>query len=170
MLPGGIRQIIALTASVLHDPEIIFLDEPTAGTSPQTRKAFWALIRRLSAKGKTVFVTTHYMDEAEYCSRIVLMERGHILSAGTPENLKKKYFPQKPAELIFTKGNQQEVASEIRSLGFGSVSVFGSRLRVYIKDEKAFRDYCLEHNSGFTVRAVEPTLDDVFLKAISGAE
>ena len=77
-LSGGTKQMIALAASILHDPELIFLDEPTAGTSPQTRQAFWELIRRLSSQGKTIFVTTHYMDEAEYCHRIVLMERGHI--------------------------------------------------------------------------------------------
>lgn len=90
-LPGGIKQMVALSATLLHDPELIFLDEPTAGVSPQTREDFWALIRRLAAEGKTVFVTTHYMDEAEYCARIVLMERGKIIALDTPPNLKKQY-------------------------------------------------------------------------------
>ena len=169
-LSGGTKQMIALAASILHDPKIIFLDEPTAGTSPQTRQAFWELIRRLSSQGKTIFVTTHYMDEAEYCHRIVLMERGHILATDTPDNLKKTYFPQKPVELTFTQGNQQIISQEMRGLSLGEVSVFGSKLRVNVTDNTAFEKYCQKHQTDFTTRMVEPTLDDVFLKAISGAK
>ena len=169
-LSGGTKQMIALAASILHDPELIFLDEPTAGTSPQTRQAFWKLIRRLSSQGKTIFVTTHYMDEAEYCHRIVLMERGHILATDTPDNLKKTYFPQKPVELTFTQGNQQIISQEMRGLSLGKVSVFGSKLRVNVTDNTAFEKYCQKHRADFTTRTVEPTLDDVFLKAISGAK
>ena len=169
-LSGGTKQMIALAASILHDPELIFLDEPTAGTSPQTRQAFWKLIRRLSSQGKTIFVTTHYMDEAEYCHRIVLMERGHILATDTPDNLKKTYFPQKPVELTFTQGNQQIISQEMRGLSLGEVSVFGSKLRVNVTDNTAFEKYCQKHRADFTTRTVEPTLDDVFLKAISGAK
>lgn len=169
-LSGGTKQMIALAASILHDPELIFLDEPTAGTSPQTRQAFWGLIRRLSSQGKTIFVTTHYMDEAEYCHRIVLMERGHILATDTPDDLKKTYFPQKPVELTFTQGNQQIISQEMRSLSLGEVSVFGSKLRVNVTDDTAFEKYCQKHRADFTTRTVEPTLDDVFLKAISGAK
>ena len=169
-LSGGTKQMIALAASILHDPELIFLDEPTAGTSPQTRQAFWELIRRLSSQGKTIFVTTHYMDEAEYCHRIVLMERGHILATDTPDNLKKTYFPQKPVELTFTQGNQQIISQEMRSLSLGEVSVFGSKLRVNVTDNTAFEKYCQKHKSDFITRTAEPTLDDVFLKAISGSK
>ena len=169
-LSGGTKQMIALAASILHDPELIFLDEPTAGTSPQTRQAFWELIRRLSSQGKTIFVTTHYMDEAEYCHRIVLMERGHILATDTPDNLKKTYFPQKPVELTFTQGNQQIISQEMRGLSLGEVSVFGSKLRVNVTDNTAFEKYCQKHKSDFITRTAEPTLDDVFLKAISGAK
>ena len=169
-LSGGTKQMIALAASILHDPKLIFLDEPTAGTSPQTRQAFWELIRRLSSQGKTIFVTTHYMDEAEYCHRIVLMERGHILATDTPDNLKKTYFPQKPIELTFTQGNQQIISQEMRGLSLGEVSVFGSKLRVDVTDNTAFEKYCQQHRADFTTRAVDPTLDDVFLKAISGVK
>lgn len=169
-LSGGTKQMLALAASILHDPELLFLDEPTAGTSPQTRTAFWNLIRQLAAKGKTVFVTTHYMDEAEYCKRIVLMERGQILALGTPQELKDKYFPAKPAELSFLEGKQQETAEQIKAERLGLVSVFGSKLRVYVTDEKAFADFCQTHKNVFTCSEVAPTLDDVFLKAISRAQ
>ena len=169
-LSGGTKQMIALAASILHNPELIFLDEPTAGTSPKTRQAFWNLIRQLSAQGKTIFVTTHYMDEAEYCHRIVLMERGRILAMDTPHNLKQIYFPQKPVELAFTSGQQQIILKELRRLALGNVGVFGNKLRVNITDNNAFEAFAQKHQTDFTVRSVEPTLDDVFLKAITGAK
>ncbi len=90
-LPGGIKQMVALCATLLHQPDLIFLDEPTAGASPQTRADFWALIKQLAGAGKTVFVTTHYMDEAEYCGRIALMDKGKIIALDSPAGLKQKY-------------------------------------------------------------------------------
>jgi ABC-2 type transport system ATP-binding protein len=88
-LSGGEKQIAALCASMLHDPEIIFLDEPTAAVSPVSRKLFWNLIRKLSQDGKTIFVTTHYMDEAEFCGRIALMQSGRIIAMDNPAALIK---------------------------------------------------------------------------------
>ncbi|KHD87940.1 MAG: ABC transporter [Bdellovibrio sp. ArHS] len=97
-LPGGVKQQVSLVASMLHDPEVIFLDEPTAGVSPAYRRRFWALIRDLSAQGKTVFVTTHYMDEAEQCDRIALMRAGELIALDSPSGLKHKSFPKKNPE------------------------------------------------------------------------
>ncbi len=94
-LPGGIRQQVSLVASMLHDPEVVFLDEPTAGVSPAYRQRFWNLIRDLANKGKTVFVTTHYMDEVEQCGRIALMRDGELIALDTPINLKKQSLPDK---------------------------------------------------------------------------
>ncbi|MDD4005335.1 MAG: ABC transporter ATP-binding protein, partial [Elusimicrobiaceae bacterium] len=88
-LPGGIKQQVALAAAVLHDPEIIFLDEPTAGVAPGERRGFWKLIRALAAAGRTVFVTTHYMDEAEECGGIALMHAGRIAALDSPAALKR---------------------------------------------------------------------------------
>ncbi len=87
-LSGGIKQQVALAASLLHDPEIVFLDEPTAGVSPPSRARFWSLIRQLAERGKTIFVTTHYMDESEQCDRIALMRDGKIIALDTPAGLK----------------------------------------------------------------------------------
>lgn len=100
-LPGGIKQMVALCATLLHDPQLIFLDEPTAGAAPRTREDFWALIRALAKEGRTVFVTTHYMDEAEYCGRIVLMDKGKIIALDTPEGLKKTFAPAENLEDVF---------------------------------------------------------------------
>jgi ABC-2 type transport system ATP-binding protein len=88
LLPGGFKQRLALGCAILHEPPILFLDEPTSGVDPIARRGFWDLIRRLSAAGHTVFVTTHYMDEAEYCDRLALMYRGRIIALGAPAELK----------------------------------------------------------------------------------
>ncbi|MFS4459812.1 ABC transporter ATP-binding protein [Bdellovibrio sp. HCB2-146] len=99
-LPGGIKQQVSLVASMLHDPEIVFLDEPTAGVSPAYRQRFWNLIRDLAAKGKTMFVTTHYMDEAEQCGRIALMRSGELIALDSPLNLKKHSLPDRDPKTV----------------------------------------------------------------------
>jgi ABC-2 type transport system ATP-binding protein len=90
-LPLGWKQKLAFSVSIAHDPDIVFLDEPTGGVDPLTRRQFWDLIYHASEKGVTVFVTTHYMDEAEYCNRVSIMVDGVIAALDTPSNLKKKY-------------------------------------------------------------------------------
>jgi ABC-2 type transport system ATP-binding protein len=90
-LPLGLRQKLAFSIAVFHEPKIVFLDEPTGGVDPITRRQFWEMIYETAARGITVFVTTHYMDEAEYCDRISIMSEGKIVALDTPENLKKLY-------------------------------------------------------------------------------
>ena len=90
-LPLGIKQKLAFSVANVHNPKIIFLDEPTSGVDPITRRQFWDLIYAEAHKGKTIFVTTHYMDEAEYCDRITIMVDGRIAALGRPDELKKEY-------------------------------------------------------------------------------
>jgi ABC-2 type transport system ATP-binding protein len=90
-LPLGLRQKLAFSVAVLHEPRIVFLDEPTGGVDPITRRQFWEMIYETASRGITVFVTTHYMDEAEYCDRISIMNEGKIVALDTPANLKKQY-------------------------------------------------------------------------------
>jgi ABC-2 type transport system ATP-binding protein len=90
-LPLGLRQKLAFAVAVLHEPRIVFLDEPTGGVDPITRRQFWEMIYETAARGITVFVTTHYMDEAEYCDRISIMSDGKIVALDTPAALKKQY-------------------------------------------------------------------------------
>jgi ABC-2 type transport system ATP-binding protein len=90
-LPLGLRQKLAFSVAILHDPKIVFLDEPTGGVDPITRRQFWEMIYETSTRGITVFVTTHYMDEAEYCDRISIMNEGRIVALDTPQQLKKSY-------------------------------------------------------------------------------
>ena len=90
-LPLGWKQKLSFSVAMLHEPQIVFLDEPTGGVDPITRREFWSLIYQASANGTTVFVTTHYMDEAEYCNRVSIMVDGRIDALGSPDELKKKY-------------------------------------------------------------------------------
>jgi len=90
-MPLGYKQRLALGCALLHDPDIIFLDEPTGGVDPEARRNFWNLIYDLAQQDKTVFVTTHYMDEAEYCNRVSIMYQGEIIALDTPDNLKQEY-------------------------------------------------------------------------------
>jgi ABC-2 type transport system ATP-binding protein len=90
-IPLGWRQKVAFSVAVFHDPAIVFLDEPTGGVDPLTRRQFWEHIYKAAGRGITVFVTTHYMDEAEYCERVSIMADGRIEALDTPENLKKRY-------------------------------------------------------------------------------
>ena len=101
-LPLGLRQKLAFSVAILHEPRIVFLDEPTGGVDPITRRQFWEMIYETAMRGITVFVTTHYMDEAEYCDRISIMSEGRIVALDTPEQLKKQY-DSSSVEEVFIK-------------------------------------------------------------------
>lgn len=100
-LPLGLKQKLAFSVAIFHKPEIVFLDEPTGGVDPITRRQFWDLIYKTANDGITVFVTTHYMDEAEYCNRVSIMSEGKIEALDTPENLKMKYNANNMDEVFF---------------------------------------------------------------------
>jgi ABC-2 type transport system ATP-binding protein len=95
-LPAGFKQRLALACAVLHEPPILFLDEPTSGTDPLARRRFWDLIHGMAARAVTVFVTTHYMEEAEYCDRLALISRGEMIALGSPDELKRRYVADRP--------------------------------------------------------------------------
>lgn len=107
-IPPGWKQRLALGCAVMHEPDILFLDEPTGGGGPVSRRSFWNLIYEYADRGKTVFVTTHYMDEAEYCHRISIMNAGRIIALGTPQKLKKEYGLDTMQE-VFIRIVQKEV-------------------------------------------------------------
>jgi ABC-2 type transport system ATP-binding protein len=164
-LSAGWRQRLALGASLLHRPQLIFLDEPTSGVDPQARRAFWDLVYDLADQGVTIFVTTHYMDEAEYCDRLGIMFQGQLLALDTPANLKRTVLngdlwevaatPQLPALAALEK--QPEIQR---------VSLAGDRLRVAAAGHTAVSLQQLLAGWGFAetaVSAADPTLEDVFI-------
>jgi ABC-2 type transport system ATP-binding protein len=108
LLPGGWKQRLALGCAVLHSPPILFLDEPTSGVDPIARRQFWELIYQLSERGQTIFVTTHYMDEAEYCHRLALMHEGRIIALDTPEALRKAYRSDSLDDVFVAMIQEQE--------------------------------------------------------------
>ena len=172
-LPAGWKQRLALGCAVLHKPPIVFLDEPTSGVDPVSRQQFWELIHQMVAEGVTVFVTTHYMDEAEYCNRLVMIDRGKIVAMGTPTELKR------------TSMRGQLLLVECEPLGPGlailpgvpgvlDAAVFGNAVHVVVKDvaqaTSAIREALASHN--IEVRRVEPispSLEDVFVTLTSPA-
>ena len=100
-IPLGWKQKLALSVAILHEPKVVFLDEPTGGVDPATRKQFWEMIYQTADKGITVFVTTHYLDEAEYCNRISIMVDGRIDALGTPRELKEKFSATSMDEVFY---------------------------------------------------------------------
>ena len=166
-LPLGVKQQVSLAACLLHDPEVIFLDEPTSGVSPSVRLKFWDLIRELAKKGKTVIVTTHYMDEAENCSRIALMRSGKLIALDSPEGLKKTTYPDMLAEVRFLSG-RHEPGSVFEKEGITAWWPYGLKYHV-VFDSKPHADNFLQKlPSTMTGRLIYPSLEDVFVRLVEG--
>lgn len=171
-LPTGWKQRLALACALLHEPPIVFLDEPTGGVDPVSRRAFWELINALSEAGTTVFVTTHYLDEAEYCHRILLMHAGQIVAGGTPTQLKTEAIPFPVYEVVC-----HPVVTGLETLQAApwveEVSVFGSALHVMTAEvhEPRLRQTLAEaHVRVDTLDRIAPSLEDVFLRVIGEKE
>jgi len=166
-LSGGTKQQVSLAASLLHDPEIVFLDEPTAGVTPASRSRFWSLIRKLAENNKTVFVTTHYMDEAEQCGRIALMREGKILALDTPDGLKRSIFPMPMLEF-----DPKEPLSfaEISEMAAHEVFIFfepyGLRFHASFRSEDEWEKVRPFFEEKFTIRQIKPSLEDVFIQTV----
>jgi len=166
-LPVGWKQRLALGCAVLHRPAIVFLDEPTSGVDPVSRRQFWELIHQMSGEGVTVFVTTHYMDEAEYCNRLVLIDRGVIVAMGTPTELKRRSMK---GELLLVECEPLGPGLEaLRAApGVEDAAVFGRALHAVVADARAatqpIRDALAAKNVAVNrVEPIPPTLEDVFV-------
>lgn len=166
-LPGGWKQRLALGCAVLHRPPIIFLDEPTSGVDPISRRHFWDLIHQMAAEGVTVFVTTHYMEEAEYCNRLALIFHGEIVALGTPSELKRESMK---GELLLVECAPLGPAVEVLQSApmVLDAAVFGSALHLVVARADTaipeISDYLAAR--GIVVRRIEairPNLEDVFV-------
>lgn len=170
-LSGGLKQRLALVCSLMHHPGILFLDEPTAGVDPLSRRNFWELIYELSESGVTVFVTTHYMDEAEHCDRIALIDAGKLIKTGTPKKLKndcKRILEIECADWL--KAFEVLRANEVQ---FGEASLFGTRIHIMPVDgvESTIEMLLRKSDCGFVLkREIIPTLEDVFVSLLKPEE
>jgi ABC-2 type transport system ATP-binding protein len=174
LLPAGWKQRLALGCAILHQPPILFLDEPTSGVDPIARRSFWDLIYELAAEGHTVFVTTHYMDEAEYCHRLALMHRGRLIGLGAADELKSSLISHTLMHLESTDALEslrvvEPIAEVIEA------AVFGSGLHLTVRDpaaaERAVRQALSERGVGIKRLAViEPSMEDVFVAMIEQEE
>jgi ABC-2 type transport system ATP-binding protein len=170
-LPTGIKQQISLAASLLHDPDIIFLDEPTSGVSPLLRAKFWDLIRQLAGKGKTVIVTTHYMDEAEQCERIALMRTGKLIALDSPQNLKKMAYPDPVVEVIVREENARGAALRLsEDKDVETLWPYGMKYHAALKAGAALESFLQRLPAGISGSAIAPSLEDVFIRLVEGAD
>ncbi|NOX17703.1 MAG: ABC transporter ATP-binding protein [Chlorobi bacterium] len=170
-LPGGIKQRLALGTAVIHRPPIVFLDEPTSGVDPISRKKFWELINELSADGTTLFVTTHYLEEAEYCNNIVLLDEGKIIAEGNSKELKEKYLK----ETIWEIGCDDAVAvvQLLENQEFTKeATLFGNNIHLIadpiITSESQLIELLKKRNIPVSrVEKIVPSLEDVFVHLLA---
>jgi ABC-2 type transport system ATP-binding protein len=166
-LPGGIKQRLALGTAVIHQPGIVFLDEPTSGVDPISRRRFWDLINELSAQDTTVLVTTHYLEEAEFCNNIMLINAGKLIAGGTSKELKTNYLKNTILEIECDKVVSAMELLEKENF-VDEISIFGNQIHVIVnehfKDKNQIKNI-LNQNS-ISVKRIDkiiPTLEDVFI-------
>jgi ABC-2 type transport system ATP-binding protein len=174
LLAGGWKQRLALGCAILHEPPILFLDEPTSGVDPIARRDFWELIYQLSEAGRTVFVSTHYMDEAEYCHRVALMYAGKIVALGSPAELKRSLTGHHLLAL-----ETSDVLGTMKALdgfaGVRDVAVFGGGLHVTVDDAAASGPLIRQRLASLAIEvrlleSIEPSMEDVFVAMIEAEE
>lgn len=173
LLSGGWKQRLALGCAILHEPPILFLDEPTSGVDPLARRSFWELIYQLSRAGHTVFVTTHYMDEAEYCNRVALMYGGRVIALGSPDELKASLGSEHLWNLE-TSDLLDSLALLEHGEGISDVAVFGGGLHIKVADDRAIdgvRTALAQASIAIhTLEAIPPSMEDVFVSLIERQE
>ncbi|MGA7236236.1 MAG: ABC transporter ATP-binding protein [Bryobacteraceae bacterium] len=173
-LSGGWKQRLALGCAILHNPPVLFLDEPTSGVDPIARGDFWTLIREMSAEGHTIFVSTHYMDEAEYCHRLALMYRGKVIALGPPAELKAGLANHSLFQLESSDPLETMRALEGLS-GVHDVAVFGGGLHVTVEDPAAAEPRIRQALAAKSIEVkrlekIMPSMEDVFVAMIEAEE
>ena len=174
VLAGGWRQRLALGCALLHKPPVVFLDEPTSGVDPISRRKFWDLIYELAAEGVTIFVTTHYMDEAEYCDRLAMIYQGELVATGTPDEMKIRYMSKEILNLECSDPyNMLKVVKEIPEIKEAALFGRGLHLSVQSAQEaipivvKALTEQKIPYTS---LNRIKPSLEDVFVSIIEALD
>ncbi|MDR3588348.1 MAG: ABC transporter ATP-binding protein [Negativicutes bacterium] len=167
-LSGGMKQKLALAAGLMHKPKIYFLDEPTTGVDPVSRREFWQMLYRLNKEGTTVFVSTPYMDEAELCTRVAFMHNGRITTCDTPQNLRASY----PYQILELETPERNIKKHLSGGPFIDINVFGSKHHLVVADVDAAtaRIQAVLNGAGIPVTSltrIAPSLEDVFVALAS---
>jgi ABC-2 type transport system ATP-binding protein len=168
-LPLGWKQRLALGCAMVHEPSVLFLDEPTSGVDPVARRRFWSLIGEMAAAGTTVFVSTHYMEEAGFCHRLALMNRGRLIALDTPTSLRSRVV--EPILSVKTDDAPRAVEALVGAPGIVDAAMFGRSLHVTVEDARSGADAVRStlERAGRRVqdiRPVEPSLEDVFVSLV----
>jgi ABC-2 type transport system ATP-binding protein len=170
-LSGGWRQRLALGCAILHEPQLLFLDEPTAGVDPISRREFWDLLYTLSNQGRTIFVTTHYMDEAEHCHRLAFIQDGRLGALGSPEAIKRDQMQGQVMEIDCAAPDR--ALSILREKGwFREVSLYGALIHVVVDDAAAYKRQVREllgakEIAVRSLHVIAPSLEDVFIATVA---
>lgn len=166
-LSGGMKQKLALAAGLMHRPKIFFLDEPTTGVDPVSRREFWQMLYRLNKEGMTVFVSTPYMDEAELCSRVAFMHGGRIVACNTPEELKKTY----PHSVLELHVADKDIKKYLAGCPIREINAFGDKYHLVVEDsEQVIPIIAILEKAGIppvSLVQINPTLEDVFVAMAS---
>ncbi|GAB4467654.1 MAG: ABC transporter ATP-binding protein [Anaerolineae bacterium] len=176
-LSGGWRQRLALGAAILHEPELVFLDEPTAGVDPVSRRAFWDLLYEIAARGVTIFVTTHYMDEAEHCELLAFIHNGRIIARGSPQHIKDTMMTGQVLELSPDDPTGAVRVLEVSRgrLSVEEVALYGAQVHVVAREAARLAGPISEllRQAGIDpgpVDLIAPSLEDVFISCIRREE
>ncbi|MDP1714454.1 MAG: ABC transporter ATP-binding protein, partial [Anaerolineales bacterium] len=174
-LSGGWRQRLALSAAILHRPEVLFLDEPTAGVDPLSRRAFWDLLYQLILEGITVFVATHYMDEAEHCHRLAFIQHGDLIAYGSPAEIKNKMMRGDVLELEPSDAPRAvkvlRAAQADQTLPIEEVELYGALVHIVAPNVRKHQRAIEKELHKANIRTghmtiIEPSLEDVFISAM----
>jgi ABC-2 type transport system ATP-binding protein len=174
-LSGGWKQRLALGCAIVHNPKVVFLDEPTAGVDPISRRDFWGLIYAMAKKGTTVLVTTHYMDEAELCQRVGFISQGRLVALDTPEQLKRTQMRGQVLEIASATADRAmqvlKAAQASGRLPFDEVALYGAQIHVVVPDAGKYLEPVRallesERVEVHSVAWIAPTLEDVFISAV----
>jgi len=169
-LSGGMKQKLGLACALIHTPKVLFLDEPTNGVDPVSRRDFWRILYQLLRDRVTIFVSTAYLDEAERCGRVGLIHRGRLLACDTPDEVKKLM----QGEIIEVRATEPRRATDLLREGLepGAVGLFGDRVHIVTRepDQVTARAHALLSKAGIAIigiRLIEPTLEDVFISVLA---
>ncbi len=174
-LSGGWKQRLALGCAIVHQPRVVFLDEPTAGVDPISRREFWTLIYDMAKSGVTVLVTTHYMDEAELCQRVGFISQGHLVAMDTPARLKQTQMRGDVLELTVSRPETAmrilKAAQQSGQVPLVEVALYGAQIHAVVPSAEQYRQviHALLTGQGVDVRSIDwiaPTLEDVFISSV----